>query len=256
MASTLILSSKISMKFLLAAALIAAIGGGISHSSGEIVQDQSPHLFYLVEPAQAKPIAERSSVASRRESVIEFTAPSVSANRSSRLRFPLFDNKIYEAVRHDFEERGVDDFTWRGKIEKTDNDVILTFKNDHVVGLIYAPDAVYEIMPRGEKHILVELDPGAFPNCAGDVKAPSAKLNVQRSAPSGAEDSGDRIDVLVLYTANVRLLLGSEDAALAVAQAVIDSANTTYLQQGPPAPPPGPGPRNGLARNGISYRGA
>ncbi len=107
--------------------------------------------------------------------------------------------------------------------------MILTFKNGHVAGLIYAPRAVYEIVPVGTKHMLVELDQSRFPECAGDVKSDDFPANVQNLVPEGGTDSGDRIDVLLLYTTPVKNSLGGEAQAQTFAQSAIDSANTSYL---------------------------
>lgn len=206
------------------AALLGAIG-----SDSKTASAQTQTLFRLTETPQARPAGERSSVASRRESEIQFSDLSRAANRTRIQRLPLFDGKVHEAALSQFEDRGADDFTWSGKLDGTDNDVILTFKGGHVAGLIYGPDAVYEIVPSGDRHLLVELDQNRFPNCAGDVKAlDEAKTSTQNAAPAAGVDSGDRIDVLVLYTASVRTSLGGDAQALTFAQSAIDSANTTY----------------------------
>ena len=219
------------MKNLLLAAMIVVIASGVFvlSSSHSIHAQRSRSLFRLTEVPQARRAGERSSVASLRESRIEFQDLTLEANRSAKQRFPLFDGSIHQAARTSFEERGPSDFTWRGKIEGTDNDVILTFKNGRVAGLIYGPQAVYEIVPAGDAHILVELDQARFPECGGEVMETKPQANIQPLAPQAPADSGDRIDVLVLYTAAVKASLGGESQAQTFAQAAIDSANTTYL---------------------------
>ncbi len=131
-----------------------------SFQPGKTADAQTRNLFELKEEPRARLEAERSSVASLRESEIDITDFSIKANRARKLRFPLLDGKIYEAALSNFEDRGSNDFTWRGKlaIGKKLHDVILTFKSGHVAGLIYAPGTVYEIVPIGAKHMLVELD--------------------------------------------------------------------------------------------------
>lgn len=174
--------------------------------------------------------SQKSSVASKREAEIVFSQESLSSIQSAgRLSLSLFDGRAFDADRTGTEMRSLDEATWRGKIRagKFDGDVVLTFHKGHVAGLIYSPDAVYEIVPRGQKHYLVELDQSAFPECAGGVKGEAA--NPIKETPSATTDSGDRIDVLVLYTAAVRNSLGGDAQAQTVAQQAIDATNTAYI---------------------------
>lgn len=183
-------------------------------------------LFSLKEAPQAKSGNEKSSTASVRESEINFN--NLSSNDLARLSFPLFDGKIYEAVRVESEFRALDDRTWRGKLTegKFSGDVILTFKKGFVSGLIYAPNAVYEIVPKGEKQILVELDQSLFPECAGDIKGDEKKS--ERADAFAGVDSGDRIDVLVVYTTATKNVLGGDAQVQTLAQQAVDAANTAY----------------------------
>lgn len=217
------------MRILLFLAVVAALYGSLSTGYSEMVSARSSELFRLKETPQARPVAERSSIASRRESEIEFTAPFSQLHRAQIQSFPLFDGRIYQAELTSVEVRGSNDVTWRGKLVGSDNDVIFTFKGGYVSALIYSAEGVYEIVPVGSKHILVELDQKAFPNCAGDVKTPPNTSQPGSVVPQAGVDSGDRIDVLVLYTAAVRTSLGGEAQAQTFAQSAIDSANTTYL---------------------------
>ena len=81
-------------------------------------------------------------------------------------------------------------------------------------------------MPRGDKHFLVELDQAAFPECGGDVKG---ELASAIESPSAIIDSGDRIDVLVVYTTATKNLLGGDAQAQTHAQQAIDATNTAYI---------------------------
>jgi peptidyl-Asp metalloendopeptidase len=188
-------------------------------SSGQ----NSGSLFVLKETPSAK--AFKTSIASVRESEIEFRGQTA---ESAKLNFPLFDGKIYEAKRVSTEVRALDDYTWRGKIIEKDfsGDVILTFRKGFVSGLIYSPNAVYEIVPKGEKHILIELNQTLFPECGGEVKSEETKQNQSNLA---SMDSGDRIDVLVVYTTATKNILGGDAQAQTLSQQAIDSTNTAYL---------------------------
>ena len=187
-------------------------------------------LFTLVNNPERKGEAEKLSVASARESVIAIKLQNLSEVETPRLSFPLFDGKVYEAVRESLEIRQTNDFTWRGKITQDNfkGDVILTFKAGLVAGLIYAPNGVYEIVPKGGEQILIELDQKLFPECAGDMKGEKSQINSSESASVGT-DSGDRIDVLVFYTTAMKNSLGGDAQAQTFAQQAIDSTNTAYI---------------------------
>lgn len=210
-------------KLFWAVALLAVV-----FSSATLASAQSrAKLYSFKEAPSAK--TEKSSLASVRESEIGFG--SLSLSQTETLEIPLFDGKTYLADHYQTETRAADDYTWRGRISegKFEGDVILTFKKGYVAGLIYAPlNQVYEIMPKGEKQILIELNQNFFPECAGDVKGADA-LPKTADTSAATTDSGDRIDVLVLYTTPVKTSLGGDAQAQAFAQSAIDTSNTTYL---------------------------
>ncbi|CAN5847412.1 hypothetical protein BH20ACI4_BH20ACI4_27320 [soil metagenome] len=188
-------------------------------------------LFRLTETPQRISGAEKSSIASVRESEIVFNRDALRETDLSRtISIPLFDSKTYEATRTDFEFRAMDDYTWRGKIEtgKFSGDVILTFKKGFVSGLIYAPEAVYEITAKGDRQILIELDQSLFPECGGEIESENEnKIESSNNAIVGV-DSGDRIDVIVVYTTATKNILGGDAQAQVLAQQAIDSANAAY----------------------------
>ena len=225
---------KNSLLLVFAAALFAVF---VNFWAVADAQTSGEMLFTISETPQFK--SKQSSIAAARESEIEFVRNDSRENERETLNLPLLDGKVYAAKRVDFETRATDDYTWRGKIIEgaVENDVILTFKNGYVSGLIYAGNSVYEIVPRGGKQILVELDQAKFPECAGDIpgdetKSAKAENSVNEKSENiiaASADSGDRIDVLVIYTAAVKASLGSDAAAQTFAQQAIDSTNTTYI---------------------------
>jgi peptidyl-Asp metalloendopeptidase len=218
------------MKKLLVMGAILALGVVFVDFSAKVHAQKGRALFAFTETPAARPVGERSSIASVREADISIDLQQLSRGTAPRLSLPLFDGKTYEAVSTGTEIRSLTDLTWRGKIRegKVDGDVILTFRNGYVAGIIYAPKAVYEIIPKGDRQILIQLDQSLFPECAGDTKGDPAK-----SAPAAPEgvgvDSGDRIDVLVLYSTPVKNSLGGEAQAQAFSQSSIDITNTTYI---------------------------
>lgn len=190
---------------------------------------QTINLFTLKN--EPKATVDKSSLASIREAEISFNFSALSKLNSQDLSFTLFDGKTYSAKMNDsegFEFRSIDDFTWRGKLTDGNGDAVLTFKKGYVAGLIYSPTSVYEIVPKGEKQILIELNTEKFPECGGDLKSEKALEN-KLQIPQAGVDSGDRVDVLVLYTTPVKNSLGGVAQAEVFAQQAVDSANTAYL---------------------------
>ena len=216
--------SKLSSIFVL-----IAVCGFLVVSKPSSAQMLAPTLYSLKSVARPMAESEKSSIASVREAEISFASTEQDLARQPRLTIPLFDGKQFEAKLAESEERSVDDFTWRGKISypRFEGDVVLTFRKGHYVALIYGPDSVYEIIPRGDKHFLVELDQASFPECAGDIKGEPAAAPRPVENLVGA-DSGDRIDVLVVYTTATKNFLGGDAQAQAHAQAAIDATNTAY----------------------------
>lgn len=207
--------------------LIFVIGLLFLLSSNAVFAQNRVKLFELTETPAAK--TDKSSIASVRESEIEFSAANFV--QAETLEILLFDGKTYQAKRSQIENRAMDDFTWRGKISdgKFVGDVILTFRKGFVSGLIYSPHAVYEIIPIGAKQILVELNQEIFPECGGGIESVEKSQISENQNALATIDSGDRIDVLVVYTTATKNNLGGDAQAQVLAQQAIDATNTAYL---------------------------
>lgn len=191
-------------------------------------QVQSPMLFRIINVVEGLAPEARTSIAAVKEAEIVFDRAAGDYARMTRLDIPLPDGKVFRAERTDLETRGLDDHTWRGKFSagEAEGDVSLTFKNGFVAGRIFTPKRTYEIVPKGSRHILMELDGALFPECAG---APEGDAGFLREGSGPTVDSGDRIDVLVVYTASVRTSLGGDAQAQTFAQQAIDASNGTYF---------------------------
>jgi hypothetical protein len=166
------------------------------------------------------------------------------------LSLPLF-GLSYTAVRSEsegFVASPGGGLVWRGKIYGPgawSGDVTLSVKGRALSGLIYSPEAVYEIIPQKESgHLLVQLDQSLFPPCGGALPtgaAPETAANDAAATSSAsfaspgaavaaaAADDGSRIDVLVVYTAATRAALGGTTQAEAFAQAATETTNTAYI---------------------------
>jgi peptidyl-Asp metalloendopeptidase len=190
-------------------------------------------LFTLIETPQIAD--QKSSVASVREAQVQPGVEDFVSEAASVLEIPVFDNKIFRANRRHQEMRAMDDQTWMGDIVEGDfrGDVIITRRKGHMSALIYTPDAVYEIIPRGETHVLMEIDHSKFPECGGEITPPESELRTSQLAmPSDLlsnVDSGDRIDVLIVYTTATKNFLGGAAQAESFAQQAIAATNAAYI---------------------------
>ncbi|HJQ31484.1 MAG TPA: DUF4214 domain-containing protein, partial [Pyrinomonadaceae bacterium] len=122
-------------------------------------------------------------------------------------------------------------------------DVTLSAEGGALSGLIYSPEGVYEIVPQeGFTHLLVQIDQSRFPPCGGalpapatsetalaDATTPKAEMSPATFGASAAADDGSQLDVLVIYTSNVRTALGGTTQAEAFAQEAINTTNTAYI---------------------------
>lgn len=188
-----------------------------------------PKLFSIISEAKAVPESEASSTASVREAEIAFANGTGILGGRSRIVVPLLDGIEHVAALREIEKRSETDVTWRGRIGDS-GDVTITAKNGFVSGLIYGPRGVYEIVPRGGKHMLVEIDQSLFPECGGGVAGEKTDERVAEQASNiVGVDSGDRIDVIVVYTTATKNFFGGDSQAQAFVQQAIDSANTAYL---------------------------
>lgn len=221
------------MKKLIFIAAILFAGAYIASDLVSVeAQKGASSLFIVKGTPAAKGSAEKNSIGSIKEADITINTAELARGTTERVNLPLFDGKTYQAITNGQNEmRSMTDLTWRGKIRegKFEGDVILTFKNGYVAGLIYSPNGVYEIIPRGDRQILIELDQGLFPDCAGGIEGETAKSAAAAAAPGATVDSGDRIDVLVLYSTPVKTILGGDAQAQTFSQASIDITNTTYI---------------------------
>jgi len=212
--------------------LSCAIAGSFAYRAElTTAQNLVPKLYSIRTDAKPAIGAAKSSIASVREADIAFDMPGQNLVAAESITVSLFDGKQFDARVRETETRALDDITWRGKIKyaKFDGDVIITFRKGYYSGLIYGPDSVYEIVPRGEKQMLVELDQSRFPECGGGVAGDRNDSPVKNNAAIVGVDSADRIDVMVVYTTATKNFLGGDAQAQALAQAAVDAANTAYL---------------------------
>src|SRR6185436_3380757 len=146
------------------------------------------------------------------------------------LDLPLLDGVVYRATRKSFEVRSPGDLTWRGEINgSSSNQVFLTMKRGVVVGLIFAPGALYEIGPTADGgQRLARIDSSRFHPCGGAIEPPAGAGSTPAIALMTTSETRARIDVLVVYTAAARDAAGGVSGIEATIQAAVDLANAAF----------------------------
>lgn len=166
------------------------------------------------------------------------TSAAILANARARLRL-AFPQGEREVLTLGIEHHASDRFTWRGSLDDAgDYPAVLSVSGDAVAGFISAPDGIWELVPsaRAGESWLIELDESRLPPCLGSVDPGPSGVS---TAASGWEssiaplaDSGDQIDVLVMYSLAARTAAGGVSQITAQAQAAADSANTVFANSG------------------------
>lgn len=170
---------------------------------------------------------ERSSAASVEEFRIEIRQSFSGIASADSIEIPLFNGTLRIAKRRSSDIRAIDDFSWFGEVlgDRSRGDVVLTYRKGIVSGSIYAGDAVYEVIPRGAGHVLARIDQSLFPECGGTMQAAN---EIRKEQEFAGVDSGDRIDVLIVYTTATKNFLGGDPQARAFAQLAVDTTNAAY----------------------------
>lgn len=163
------------------------------------------------------------------------TAPAVLAAAPATLRLP-FPQGEREALTLKIERHAEDRYTWRGSLDDAgDYPAVLSVAGDAVAGFISAPEGIWELVPStvaGESW-LIELDGDRLPPCRGPVDpGPDGPAHPSAGAVSALSDSGDQVDVLLMYSPAARDAAGGVSQISAQAQAAVDSANTVFANSG------------------------
>jgi len=225
-------------------------------TSGKTVTENTKLFDFVGEMKEAE---KNLSIAAIHQQSIRVHFKTIDSLQAEQIEIPLFDGEVFQAIRREtegFVQQNADTFSWSGKIYGENGwsgDVILTVYKDALAGLIYAPTGVYSIIPQANgAHILVEIDQSLFPENDNDVDIFGGKgetnlfaseANVLErtselfgdSAPNERNrqlapqiDDGSLIDVMIVYTDDVRAFLGGTTQAVAFAQQAIAITNTAY----------------------------
>ena len=150
------------------------------------------------------------------------------------LRFDLFDDAWFTGIVERVESRAPNSYTAAGRLVNEPNGhFALAVENGVLVGNIRIPtrQAFYQIRYLGQgAHVVRQIDESQFPPCANADFEPVAPVQPGQAArlPTGCDDDGSVIDVLVVYTPWARSSAGGTDAVNALIDLAIVESNTAY----------------------------
>ena len=180
----------------------------------------------------------------------------VARGRPSHLRLNLFADADFEAV---FERTAAtaSGHTLTGRLADDPlSAVVLAVNGDHIAGTVWSADGMHDIRRLGAGGAVIrQLNPAALGRCevgeapfavrpdASPPPRPHGSPPARRSHAEGAAsasqaenaasaDDGSVIDVLVVYTANIRILHGGHRAMRAMIDRDVAMANEAYRVSG------------------------
>lgn len=153
----------------------------------------------------------------------------------------LFPNDSVVAVfdRFDPNPGGV---TWVGHVQNLPlSTVTLAYRDGFMVGTVAAGLRVFSIRPAPEDvrqsnpqtsgdqlHVIAEVDQSKFLPELPPLEAPISAAELAAAAERPMHDTADTIDVMVLYTANARSLIGGEAIMNSLISLAVSETNTSY----------------------------
>ncbi len=147
------------------------------------------------------------------------------ARAPGSIALELPDGRSIAIRRREVAVRGAGDLVWRGRV-RGGGDAILTLRAGHLAATIWAPGALFEIVPEGAgRHRLVEVDAESLEICAGVRETAAASF---APAAEAVADPGARIDLLGVYSGQVLAALGSPRAVETFFQHNVDLTNLSY----------------------------
>ncbi len=167
-------------------------------------------------------------------------APSLKRNEKRKverqLTAALFDDKVLHIELDAVERNTIGAAVWFGRIEGDDqSSVTFVVQGQALVATISTLTERFMIEPTEDgRHEAFELDLAAFPAEAEPVRITHAARAIVTDDTRTiiANDSAAFIDVLVVYTDDLRSSLGSTAAAQAAATNAVAAANTAYQNSG------------------------
>ncbi|MEE4380319.1 MAG: CARDB domain-containing protein, partial [Candidatus Competibacteraceae bacterium] len=221
----------------------------------------SMNLFLNVSPqshaSSASTLEQTTTIRSRPVAIDwlaleeEIRTPGSQATIRQNITLNLFPDVIIDARIDRAVTRSITQYTWFGKpVGVEQGQVILVIDGNRISGNILIDNAFYQIRPTSDDtHIIKEIDQSRFPDEAHFIQEinegrfsdgeHSSENSSQFGSPSSLaltdseieSDDGSQIDVLVLYSDDVRAQLGAANVSSLI-QLAIDETNTSFINSG------------------------
>ena len=151
----------------------------------------------------------------------------------SRLRFNLFDDVAFEAVRRRDLAYQVGSRVWQGHVSgDTDSEITMATYKDAASATIHLGNRLFMLTPAGNGlHILSELDPTTeFDD--DHLHPEEAETDPDDAAGQGAPATANAstiIDIMVVYTPAAAAQVGGDNGAIARASDAVAVTNQAYI---------------------------
>lgn len=186
----------------------------------------------------ASPTADPDSPALRAK-LTQVNWEALRNGEAERIQLNLFDGQVITAERVRRDTSALDGYVWIGRIpDRPQSEVYLSVAGDVLVGTITLdPLEIYQVRYAGRQgHTLRQLDPLA-PGPTEGIDAIVPPETAAAAEPDTAEsavcvDDGQRIDLLVAYTAAARVAAGGQAAMTALINQRISEANSANANSG------------------------
>ncbi len=149
-----------------------------------------------------------------------------SPNGRERIALELFDNMKIEGIKERLEWRSSERYTWFGKAEGFESSqIIIVAEHDAIAANLNIGGKMFEVRAVGNGvHAIYEIDQSAFPDACDPIPVVFEEGENDFS-PLSSADASSFIDVLVVYTDDVRQ--ASSNIASEI-QLAIDETNQSY----------------------------
>lgn len=234
---------------LAACALACAAVVQISSSTGQPRAAAAP-LATGLESGLAQEPPQQASAAVRRSRYIGIDF-SMLRNRAQRqmLREPVVTLELFPDVTifATFEryDRNPDGITWVGRVEGDPmSTVTLVYRGTTMTGSIITAAGAYQIRPAPENirnaggsgtrvpHLVVQIDQDQLPREAEPIESPLTMAQIAAAADNPMRDTGDLIDLMVVYTPTARTWAGGDAGMANLINLGVSETNTSYANSG------------------------
>ena len=157
----------------------------------------------------------------------------IGEGRPVRLNLNLFADAEFDVVMERTEPTA-SGYSLTGRVvDDPLSTVVVAVSGDAAAGKVWSHGAVYTIRSTGGGALIREVGSSALPRCEGPATPPPApKAAIQATEPSVTADSGDIIDLLVVYSPIVRRAEGGVAAMRALIDRDVAAANEAYRAGG------------------------